>query len=124
MPASSKRRATRKGSGEALDPHVVFIDRRSALETKPFVGHEGVRDWVRNFRESLGDYRMEVTEMIDAGGDQVIAVCQLIATGTQSGVPIEGLAAYSLFTLLNGKIARCQGFDTREQALEAAGLSE
>jgi ketosteroid isomerase-like protein len=105
---------------ELLDPHVVFINRPSALENRPFVGHEGIRQWVRNFRESLGDYSVEVTELIDAGGDQVVACCRFIGSGASSGVPFEGLQ-HSVFTLLNGKIVRCQGFDDRADALEAVG---
>ena len=106
-----------------LDPHVVFINYASAPEPGPFVGHDGVREWVKNFRSGLGDFRIDATEIIDAGGDQVIVAQRVHGTGARSGAPYEHRFS-SLFTLLNGRIVRVQGFETHAQALEAAGLSE
>jgi ketosteroid isomerase-like protein len=66
---------------------------------------------------------MKATEVIDAGGDQVVAINRVTGSGTTSGVPIEREIA-TLYTLLNGKVVRGQGFETRAEALEAAGLRE
>lgn len=106
---------------DLLDPHVVWINYASAPETRPYVGHDGVREWVKGFRDTFGDYRMEATEIIDAGGDQVVAANRISGAGTTSRIPIEHEFA-SLITLVNGRIVRVQGFDTLEKALEAAGL--
>lgn len=108
---------------ELLDPHVVWINYASAPETRPYVGHDGVREWVKGFRATFGDYQMEATEIIDAGGDQVVATNRLAGAGTTSRVPVEHEFA-SLFTLVNGRIVRVQGFETRDEALEAAGQRE
>ena len=104
-----------------LDPHVVFINYASAPEPGPFVGHEGVREWVRNFRSGLDDFRVDPTQIIDAGGDQVVVAQEVHGTGPSSGVPVERRFG-SLFTLVNGKIVRVQGFETHQEALAAAGL--
>ena len=106
-----------------LDPCIVFINYASAPEPGPFVGHDGVRAWVRNFRSGLGDFRIDATEIIDAGGDQVVVDQLVVGTGISSGVPFERRFS-SLFTLANGKIVRVQGFETHAEALEAAGLSK
>ena len=106
-----------------LDPDVVWINYSSAPETRPYIGHDGVREWVRGFQTHIGDFRFEPTEVLDAGGDQVVTVHRITAAGTTSGVPVEQTAS-SLITLANGKIVRVQGFETRADALEAAGLSE
>jgi ketosteroid isomerase-like protein len=108
---------------QLLDPHVVWINYMSALRAEPYVGHEGVLEWAKEFRDNFGDFRMEAKELIDAGGDQVVVVSRFIGTGTKSGVPLEQEFA-SLFTLLNGKVVRCQGFESVADALEAAGLKE
>ena len=108
---------------ELLDPHVVFINYASAPETRPYVGYDGVREWAAGFRATIGDYETHVTEIIDAGGDQVVADARVTGAGTTSGVPFERKVA-TLFTLLNGRIVRAQGFETRVEALEVAGLSE
>ena len=82
---------SREGSAfyELLDPHVVFINYASAPESKPYIGHEGVREWAKGFRATLGDYEVDATEIIDAGGDQVVAVGRMTGAGIASGVPLE-----------------------------------
>jgi ketosteroid isomerase-like protein len=108
---------------ELLDPHIVWINYVSALRADPFVGHEGVLEWAKEFRDHFGDFRMEAKELIDAGGDQVVVVTRFIGTGATSALPLEQEFG-SLFTLLNGKVVRCQGFESQAEALEAAGLEE
>ncbi len=108
---------------ELLDPHIVWINIASAPETRPYVGHEGVREWARGFRATFGDFETKVAEVIDAGGDQVVVIGRMTGAGVTSGVPIDREVA-TLFTFLNGRIVRGQGFETRAEALKAAGLRE
>jgi ketosteroid isomerase-like protein len=108
---------------ELLDPHVVWISFRSAPESRPYIGYGGALEWLKTFQEDIRGLRVELTEVIDAGGDQVVAVNELRGTWERSGVPVEGRYA-SVFTLLNGRIVRVQAFKTREEALEAVGLRE
>jgi ketosteroid isomerase-like protein len=106
-----------------LDPHVVFINYASAPEPGPYIGHEGIHEWAKAFRIAFGDFEVHATEFIDAGGDQVVAVHRATGAGVTSGVPVDREIA-TVFTLLNGKIVRAQGFETRAEAVEAAGLEE
>jgi ketosteroid isomerase-like protein len=106
-----------------LDPHVVWLNHASAPETRPYVGHEGVVQWYAGFQRHIGDMRFDPIELIDAGGDQVVSVHRVVAIGQASGAAVEQTAA-SVITLLNKRIVRVQGFETRARALEAAGLSE
>jgi ketosteroid isomerase-like protein len=78
-------------------------------------------DWV----EKLDDVRFEVVEVIDAGDDTVIAVTRGI--GRPKGTSAEAeltLSFATVITIRDGKIARGREYWTREEALEAAGLSE
>jgi ketosteroid isomerase-like protein len=108
---------------ELLDPHVVWINYASSVETRPYIGHEGVREWAEGFQANFSEFRMEAVELIDAGGDQVVTVHRVKGTGKASGIPVEHEFS-SLITLVNGKIVRVQGFEARAEALEAAWLSE
>jgi ketosteroid isomerase-like protein len=65
----------------------------------------------------------EVTEWIDGGGDHVIAVMHTWGRGKMSGVPVERREAH-LWTLREGKLRRLRVFETKTEALEAAGLRE
>jgi ketosteroid isomerase-like protein len=106
-----------------IDPHIVWINYASSLEPKPYVGHEGILKWRESLVTDIQNFRMELTEIIDAGGDQVVTVNKMSGAGRASGLATEREFA-SVVTLLNGKLVRVQGFETRGQALEAAGLEE
>jgi ketosteroid isomerase-like protein len=62
-------------------------------------------------------------ELIDAGEDQVIAVGRISGRAKLSGVETD-LTSAALYTIRDGKIARGREYWTKDQALEAAGLSE
>jgi ketosteroid isomerase-like protein len=106
-----------------LDPHVVWINHAFTPEIRTYLGHEGVLEWFTAWRAQFRELRYEAAEVLDAGGDQVLVVTRVSATGVASGIPVESEFS-TLFTLMNGKIVRAQGFQTRREALEAAGLSE
>jgi ketosteroid isomerase-like protein len=108
---------------ELLDPHVVWINYSSAFNTRPYVGRDGVVEWAKEFADHFANFRVEAKEVTDAGGNQVVVVSRFFGTGSTSGIPVEREFG-TLFILLNGKIVRCQGFETATAALEAAGLRE
>jgi ketosteroid isomerase-like protein len=62
-------------------------------------------------------------ELIDAGGDTVVAVERFGGRAKLSGVETDQIIG-DVITIRNGKIARGHEYPTREQALEAAGLRE
>ena len=62
-------------------------------------------------------------EFIDAGEDQVVAVERFGGRAKISGIETEQTQAV-VSTIRDGRIARCREFMTRNEALEAAGLSE
>ena len=80
-----------------------------------------MEDWVEKF----DDVRVEPVEVIDAGDDTVITVMRVSARpkGTSAEAELT-LSFASVSTIRDGKIARAREYWTREEALEAAGLSE
>jgi ketosteroid isomerase-like protein len=66
---------------------------------------------------------VEPLEVIDAGQDQVVAVFRNSGRAKLSGVETD-LTFAALYTVREGKIARGREYWTRDEALEAAGLSE
>ena len=65
----------------------------------------------------------EIAEQVDAGDDQVLVNQRRHMRGSSSGVEVD-YDYWLLATLRNGKAIRLQWFETRADALEAAGLSE
>jgi ketosteroid isomerase-like protein len=76
-----------------------------------------IADWIDTFEEFL----FEPVELIDAGGDTVVAMERFGGRAKLSGVETEQTYAV-VFVIRDEKIARCREYATREEALEAAGL--
>jgi ketosteroid isomerase-like protein len=64
----------------------------------------------------------DLRELLDAG-DHVVSIEITRGRGRASGVEVE-LQQYGVWTIRDGKIVRARWFTTRQEALEAAGLSE
>ena len=84
-------------------------------------GHAGVERFFRDWLGTWRDYEVEFREYLDAG-DSVVVVFRQSGTGRESGIHTdpEFFAVYDLEKL---KVVRYRMYDSREEALEAAGLS-
>ena len=90
----------------------------------PIHGKDALRAYAEDWTEMFDDVRFEPVEVIDAGDDTVIAVMRI--SGRPKGTSAEALtlSVAGVSTIRDGKIARSREYWTREEALEAAGLSE
>jgi ketosteroid isomerase-like protein len=88
----------------------------------PIHGKDALRAFMQDWLDMFDDFRVEPVELIDASED-VVAVVTVSGRAKLSGVETE-LTYAELWTLRDGKIARGRQYFTREEALEAAGLSE
>ena len=106
-----------------LDPDVEWYSAiiGGAAGTR-YYGHEGFRSWFAESFESFDELRTELTEFRDLG-DRVLAFGRIQARGRESGVEIDSPTGW-VFTVGRGKVAKAEGFLSREQARAAAGLAE
>jgi ketosteroid isomerase-like protein len=90
----------------------------------PIHGKDALRAYAEEWTEMFDDVRFEPVEVIDAGDDTVISVMRI--SGRPKGTSAEALtlSVAGVSTIRDGKIARSREYWTREEALEAAGLSE
>jgi hypothetical protein len=72
--------------------------------------------------QELGALQAHVEGFIEAG-DAVIASTRISGAGQSSGVEVQ-MHVQLVVTFREGKVARRQVFQTRQQALEAVGLRE
>jgi ketosteroid isomerase-like protein len=89
----------------------------------PIHGKEALRAFVQDWLDTFDDFRAEPVELIEAGEDKVIAVVRISGRAKLSGVETD-LTYAELWTLRDGKVAWGRQYWTRDEALEAAGLSE
>jgi ketosteroid isomerase-like protein len=87
-------------------------------DTQVFRGAEGLKRWVLKTREVWGEWRFEVERMIERG-ERVVVLVHLVAEGGLSGVHLERDTAH-VWTLADGKVARCEVYLDREEALRLA----
>ena len=86
-------------------------------------GREGVRQRLEEWLQSFADYRYEVQQIIDCGGDEVLVEATEVGRGAMSGAEVRS-TNYELLTIRDGMIVRIREFYDEGDALEAAGLSE
>jgi ketosteroid isomerase-like protein len=111
------------GLAEFWHPDINWRAAEGALDDVGLMeGPDAIRDYIRQWEETFEGGRMEAEELIDAG-DQVVAVVRGIGRMKDSDAEIDMRYAI-VFTIRDGKIATGREYFTREQALEAAGLSE
>jgi ketosteroid isomerase-like protein len=89
----------------------------------PMHGKDALRAYYQDWLDTFDDIKNEVVELIDAGGDQVIAVLDASGRAKLSGIETK-LTYAVVYTIRDRKIARGREYATRKEALEAAGLSE
>jgi ketosteroid isomerase-like protein len=88
-------------------------------------GRDGVREWLEEaFLELWERFHVEIGEITEMGDDRVFFEMSFSARGVTSGVETE-IHTWSVTRHGDdGKVASRALFWTREEALEAAGLSE
>jgi len=109
----------------ALDP---FIDPEGEAvglwepgEIRTYVGPEGLRRLWLDWLEPWASYYVRVEKLVDRG-DRVVALIRDVGRRHDTDATVE-IKAGSIWTLREGKVVRVE-FCSREEALEAAGLSE
>jgi ketosteroid isomerase-like protein len=107
---------------DLISPDVVYVAPPTMPGGKTYHGHQGVLEWVVDWRREWIDYELEVERLEDLG-DQVITVERNHATGKRSGVEVD-MQTFSLWTLRDGKVVRWEGFPTEEEANAAAGQAD
>jgi hypothetical protein len=86
-------------------------------------GHEGLRQWSRDFYEAWEHVDADLVELIDAG-DQVVVVLNYRGRGRASGIEVEFTQMAGVMTIRDGRVVRAVWFRDKAPALEEAGLSE
>jgi ketosteroid isomerase-like protein len=85
-------------------------------------GPDGLARYLREWLEPFSEYRVEVLDYIEAG-DCVLIPSRQWGIGAGSGARVK-IELTTLYELRDGKITRMHQYDTLEEALEAAALSE
>ncbi len=90
----------------------------------PYHGHDGVRRWVQDMFEVIDEPRVELVEIIDAEDGETV-VTEQRALGRMRHTQLEADYRWAtVWTVKAGNVLRAQGYASKPEAHEAAGLSE
>ncbi len=105
-----------------FDPKVVFDTTGAVFDRAIYRGHDGVREWLTNQREVWRSQRFEEEELVAVAEDRVLASFRFVSVGRHEIETVAHVA--SITTLRAGKITHMQVFQSKSDALKAAGLRE
>jgi ketosteroid isomerase-like protein len=108
---------------EIVAPDAEFHPPKESFEPGIYRGPDGVRTYYERTGETFKERRLESVDMIKVDDTRVIAVVKAFATTPHFATEVEMNWAW-LVTIENGLVTRTETFTDRQQALEAAGLSE
>jgi ketosteroid isomerase-like protein len=100
------------------DPHIVVV----TLEDGALYGNNAVLANYERWDEAWEGAETTLEEVI-GHGDRVFVAARFHARGRASGVEVE-TRLYEVYTVRDGKVLRIDEYATRDEALEAARLSE
>jgi len=105
-----------------IAPDAVFDNSNAMFDGAVYRGHDGVRTYLALLRGMWEGIRFEPQEFIAVGEDRVIVEVRMVVRGRDE---IEALAhSATLYTFSEGKITHAKAFQSKADALEAAGLRE
>jgi ketosteroid isomerase-like protein len=87
-----------------------------------YTGHEAWRAFFRSRDQVLAGRRIAASELIAPTANVVVLVARVSEQGRTSGAAVQALGA-SVWTLHEGRVVSFKLYQSREQALEALGLS-
>jgi ketosteroid isomerase-like protein len=108
---------------ELYAPDIEFLPLTGTrVESGGYIGHDGVRAYFEEVGE-VWDQMLPHADDVRTVGDQVVVLGGCAVRGRGSGAESDAPMAW-VITVREGKVRRHRGYRTREEALEAVGLSE
>jgi ketosteroid isomerase-like protein len=113
---------TRTGDfGSLLAPDAVVVNAPGSPFSVKGSGPTALREWVREIDEAFEEWEFRPDEVLDTPSDKVVVLSRAWGRGRGMGVEVD-MELNVVYTLADGQITRIEGFMTRREALEAAGL--
>jgi ketosteroid isomerase-like protein len=97
------------------------MSRSTLMSAGVYEGHDGVERFFTDWLGTWDDYGLESLEILDAG-EQVVVTFRQRGRGKTSGIVTERDFA-GVYDLEDGKVTRYREYQTRDDAVRAAGLA-
>jgi ketosteroid isomerase-like protein len=108
---------------EMWDPDIVLsFNGPTFLEVGEWHGHEGLLQFTRDQTDAFDRMWLEVEEIIPAG-DRLVVPVKFGGQARHTELPVE-FSAVHVWTIRDGKATRFEIYETKAEALAAAGVEE
>ena len=84
-------------------------------------GHDGLRAFFHDFYEGFQDVEYALDDVIDTGA-HVISVVTMRGRGRTSAIEVD-MPQFGLWTVRDARVTAVRWFQTRDEALRAAGVT-
>jgi ketosteroid isomerase-like protein len=101
----------------------VDLSNSRGPESRVYQGRDQAREFFNAFMEAWASLRWDPEEMIELEGDRVLTVSQFRVRGHASGIDVTVKGA-SIWTIRNGEATALTIYQSKAEAVEAAGPSE
>jgi ketosteroid isomerase-like protein len=116
-----------RGDLEAVSRlHARTIEWQTSVEDPDAATHRGpvaVRHYIEGYMETFPGLRADLEECVEVPNDRVLATVRYTGRARASGMDMDW-RQWLVYTIKDGMIVRAAEYFDRDQALEAAGLSE
>ena len=106
--------------GEVISPEVEVHPVPDLPDWRAYRGHEGLLEWLRIWFEPWEEYSWEVRELVDGGGNVVLAR-HLDRAVREGGLEVEN-DLWVVWRVKRDKVCQVSFFYREREALDAAGL--
>jgi len=105
------------------DPEVEWDMTHSYVpDMRVFHGHDGIREFFREWRTFFAEYYAEPEDFVDAGECVIVRIRQG-GRGRSSSVGVEMPSYWQLYRLRDGRAVRVEIYREEDEAGRAAGLA-
>ena len=105
------------------DPDIEVVQPPDFADARSYHGHDGLVEVLQWWPSQWEDFRVDLTEVIDANDDQAVWVTLERGRGKASGVEVVGEVAF-VSTFRDGKMIRIEMFQSRQEALDTVARPE
>jgi ketosteroid isomerase-like protein len=106
----------------SIHEHAVWVPSPGFPDAAPRYGRTAIRKFWTELSTTLPSFQASVEEIVDAGGDQVVALVRTHGIGRGSGADVSRTIG-QVFTVRNGKVVSIVSYNRPGDALAAADLA-
>jgi ketosteroid isomerase-like protein len=107
---------------DRIHPDAEWQTLDSFPDVGTYRGPEGIRAFFQTWSEAFRGFQVHLEECAPVDEHRVIAALRVSGEGAESGAGVESPAFFQLLEFRDGQLIRARMFQTRSEALEAAGL--